>query len=49
MLGVDDFAFRRGALGTILIDGETGAPLDLLQGREAKPFADWLAPIPATR
>src|SRR5262245_48698006 len=29
--------------GTLLIDRETSAPLDLLQGRDAQPLADWLA------
>jgi hypothetical protein len=44
---VDDFAIRRGQhYGTLLIDCETGAPLDLLQGRDAQPFADWLAAHP---
>jgi transposase len=47
VLGADDFATRRGQnYGTILIDCETGAPLDLLEGREAKPLADWLAAHP---
>ena len=47
MLGVDDFAFRRGQhYGTLLIDCETGAPLDLLEGRDAQPLADWLAAHP---
>jgi transposase len=46
-LGVDDFAIRRGQnYGTVLIDCETGAPLDLLEGRDAKPLADWLAVHP---
>jgi transposase len=45
--GVDDFAFRRGQrYGTLLIDCETGAPLDLLEGRNAQPLADWLAAHP---
>ena len=47
VLGVDDFAIRRGQhYGTLLIDCETGGPLDLLQGRDAQPFADWLAAHP---
>jgi hypothetical protein len=47
VLGVDDFAIRRGQhYGTLLIDIETGAPLDLLEGRDAKPLADWLAAHP---
>jgi transposase len=47
VLGVDDFAFRRGQrYGTLLIDCETGAPLDLLEGRTAQPLADWLAAHP---
>ena len=45
--GVDDFAIRRGQhYGTLLIDCETGAPLDLLAGRDAQPLADWLAAHP---
>jgi transposase len=47
VLGVDDFAIRRGQnYGTLLIDIETGAPLDLLEGRDAQPLADWLAAHP---
>lgn len=47
VLGVDDFAFRRGqSYGTLLIDCETGAPLDMLDGRDAGPLADWLAAHP---
>jgi transposase len=47
VLGVDDFAIRRGQnYGTVLIDCETGAPLDLLDGRDAQPLADWLATHP---
>jgi transposase len=49
VLGVDDFAIRRGQhYGTLLIDCETGAPLDLLAGRDARPLADWLAAHPGT-
>lgn len=47
VLGVDDFAIRRGQhYGTLIIDIETGAPLDLIEGRDAKPLADWLAARP---
>jgi len=47
VVGVDDFAIRRGQhYGTLLIDIETGAPLDLLEGRDAQPLADWLAAHP---
>jgi transposase len=47
VLGVDDFAIRRGQhYGTLLIDIETGAPLDLIEGRDARPLADWLAAHP---
>ena len=41
------FAIRRGQnYGTVIIDCETGAPLDLLEGRDAQPLAGWLAAHP---
>jgi transposase len=47
VLGVDDFAIRRGQhYGTLIIDIETGAPLDLIEGRDAQPLADWLTAHP---
>jgi hypothetical protein len=50
VLGVDDFAIRRGQhYGTLLIDIETGAPLDLLEGRDARPLADWLGAHPGVK
>jgi transposase len=47
VLGVDDFAIKRGQnYGTVLIDCESGAALELLKGREAQPLADWLTAHP---
>lgn len=46
-LGIDDFALRRGdKYGTILINAETGKPLDLLADRTPEAVSPWLASHP---
>jgi transposase len=48
VLGVDDFAFRRSrTYGTILVDVERSAPVDLLADRTSETLAAWLTAHPA--
>jgi len=43
MIGVDDWAYKKGSTyGTIIVDGRTHKPIDLLDGRDGKGLKEWL-------
>jgi len=43
MIGVDDWAYKKGSTyGTIIVDGRTHKPIDLLDGRDGKTLKEWL-------
>ena len=47
VIGIDDFAFRRGQVyGTLLIDLERRKAIDLIPSREAEDVAKWLRQYP---
>jgi len=43
MIGVDDWAYKKGSTyGTIIVDGRTHKPIDLLDGRDGAKLKEWL-------
>ena len=47
VIGIDDWAFRKGRdYGTIIIDHETGKPIDLLPERDCETVKQWLQKHP---
>jgi transposase len=43
MIGGDDWAYKKGSTyGTIIVDGRTHKPIDLLDGRDGKGLKEWL-------
>ena len=42
-IGVDDWAYKKGSTyGTIIVDGRTHKPIDVLDGRDGKGLKEWL-------
>ena len=43
IIGVDDWAYKKGSTyGTIIVDGRTHKPIDLLDGRDGENLKEWL-------
>ena len=43
MIGVDDWAYKKGSTyGTVIVDGRTHKPIDLLDGRDGANLKEWL-------
>jgi transposase len=49
LVGVDNFAFRGNTYGTIIVDMDTGRPVDLRPDRHGDTFADWLRAHPGAQ
>ncbi|HEX2298940.1 MAG TPA: ISL3 family transposase, partial [Pseudonocardiaceae bacterium] len=50
VMGVDDFAFKKGHVyGTIIVDVETGEPVDVLPDRTADTLISWLRDHPGAQ
>ena len=50
VVGIDDWAISRGhRYGTIIVDLERRAPIEVLEGREATGVADWLRAHPSIK
>jgi transposase len=47
VLGIDDWAMRKGMrYGTLLVDMQSGRPIELLPSRETQPISNWLSTHP---
>ncbi|HRW11418.1 MAG TPA: transposase [Caldilineaceae bacterium] len=47
IIGLDDWAFRKGRnYGTIIVDHESGMPIDLLPDRDSETVQEWLEKHP---
>ena len=47
IIGLDDWAFRKARnYGTIIVDHESGKPIDLLPDRDSQTVQEWLEKHP---